>query len=105
MNSWDFIIKKMDGSGPPLKKQIIRKNNPKLSKTTTDSKTQDIQVYSSDFFDINIHGYRLVKGSLMYRTPDGKLLPATGVDSFGPFKDPPKTWGFKPFPAAPHRRQ
>jgi hypothetical protein len=31
-------------------------------------------------------GYVLVKGELKYRTPDNVLHPATGVDSFGPFK-------------------
>lgn len=88
MSAWQAIIKKMDGSGPPLKRQIIRKKPQPIVKVIPS--TQDTNTIYSDYFDINIHGYRLVKGSLMYKTPDGRLLAATGVDEFGPFKDPPR---------------
>jgi hypothetical protein len=40
-------------------------------------------------FDPWKHGYFRVKNKLMYKAPDGRYYPATGVDSFGPFPDKP----------------
>lgn len=37
-----------------------------------------------DGFDIRAHGYWRTKAGLVYRCPDGRELPATGVDAFWP---------------------
>ena len=43
------------------------------------------QEQSEDGFDIRVHGYWLTRSrGLVYRCPDGRELPATGVDAFGP---------------------
>jgi hypothetical protein len=36
-------------------------------------------------FDIRVHGYWRTKRGLILRCPDGRELPATGVDAFGAF--------------------
>lgn len=79
MTDWKMLMKKMDGSGPPLGKR--RKLN--------DAKAKESTYEPSDFFDVTRHGYYRVKGQLMYRFPDGSLHPATGVDEFGPFDEAP----------------
>lgn len=90
---WHGIIKKMDGKGPPIKKQ--RLTNPSMSKKLSDMHKPDTASALFDvilpYFDIQHHGYFLCKGELYYKQPDGKRLKATGVDSFPDrFPDPPK---------------
>ena len=46
-----------------------------------------IESWKLPYFDIYKHGYRMVRGQLVYRKPDGTQVPATGVDCFGPFPD------------------
>lgn len=94
---WNRILSKMDGKGPPLKRACTRKP-VSVQKKQPIGETED---FTSDFFDINKHGYRWIRGALVYKTPAGETLPATGVDSFGPFRDAPKTnfWQTK-FPAS-----
>jgi hypothetical protein len=92
---WHGLIKKMDGKGPPIKKQ--RLTNPNMSKKLCDinkpssNSNQNLFDVILPYFDIQHHGYFLCKGELYYKQPDGKRLKATGVDSFPDiFPDPPK---------------
>lgn len=38
---------------------------------------------ADDGFDIRVHGYWLTREGLVFKCPDGRRLPATGVDAFG----------------------
>ena len=88
---WGELMEKMDGMGPPLKRVVTRKPSNKLKSPT--NVTDDIfNQAPTEFFDPDHHGYRLHRGNLVYKTPDGRVLPATGVDEFGPFKDAPRQY-------------
>lgn len=87
---WPTLLQKMDAKGPPIKKVIIRK--PKVEKKETKAKPLPPWMnyfIPPDCFDINKHGYWMRGRDLIYKTPDGQTFPATGCDTFGPFKDPP----------------
>jgi hypothetical protein len=68
---------------PPLK----AKPAPGKTKTKTQTVAAASEGWRLPYFDIYKHGYRMVRGQLVYRKPDGTQVPATGVDSFGPFPD------------------
>ena len=87
MSDWKSLMKKMDGSGPPL-------GSNKRRKVENNNNNNHVNEPCA-FFDQYRHGYYRVKGQLMYRFPDGSVHPATGVDEFGPFPDAPfitNTW-------------
>ena len=88
MSDWKGLLVRMDGAGPPLKKACIKKKAPLVKQAPLQLQPG----FKEDYFAIHKHGYYLVKGQLMYRTPHGEYLPATGVDEFGPFKDPPRDY-------------
>jgi len=101
---WKSLINKLDGNGPPLKKQ--RLTNPNMSKKLVPYQNFESNMNNNKgmfdvilpYFDIQHHGYFMNKGELFYKQPDGKRLKATGVDSFPDiFPDPPKhytsMWG------------
>lgn len=78
--NWNTIMKKMDCTGPPLKKGRVKVQKP--------IQPPPYQYYEvpAGYFDPYKHGYCFLKSELMYKTPDGVLHKATGVDEFGPFK-------------------
>jgi hypothetical protein len=93
--TWNAIMCKMDGSGPPIKKQRIISASSKLL-TAKQAKTnatptqrpwwQDYDI-PDGYFDPSKHGYFMSKhDGLVYKMPDGRRVPATGVDEFGPFE-------------------
>lgn len=104
-HSWTSLLAKMDASGPPLKKfQRARKPSSTAPTKTQDTRKEflDLSVLGIDtycyptrhndikpYFDGYKHGYYRIKNRLMYKTPDGMYIPATGVDSFGPWPDKP----------------
>ena len=85
--SWDDLMKKLDGDCLAPKPKAVKKNSTGKPSTTTTT-TPDFS--HTDFFDVTKHGYFLRNGALIFRMPDGTFVPATGVDSFGPFKDAPR---------------
>ena len=82
-NNWSGVLKKLDASGPPLKK-----GKPKAAAKLPPVPYGYMEV-PAGYFDPYQHGYCLLKSELMYKTPDGVLHKATGVDTFGPFKTMP----------------
>lgn len=97
--TWPVLLQQMDAKGPPIKKVITRK--PKLEKKEVKAKPLPpwLDYFTPpDCFDINKHGYWMRGRDLIYKTPDGQTFPATGCDTFGPFKDAPlRQWNnFKP---------
>jgi hypothetical protein len=102
--NWSGVMTRLDGKGPPLKKHCRQMNKKKAVDVAPapNKKNRNDDIYANDpfiypsrhinilpYFDGYKHGYYKVKNKLMYKTPDGLFLPATGVDEFGPFRDKP----------------
>jgi len=83
--AWAGLMSKMKPDAPKKAKQPKGKNNKdtkKDEKKPANEKWRDIQ---ADGFDPAVHGYwRTKDGGMVYKHPDGRVTPATGVDAFQP---------------------
>ena len=80
---WTHLLSVMKSDGElvrPKKRQATAKPAP----SAPDWRVVPIP---EGYFDISKHGYWRSRGQLVYKTPDGRTLPATGVDNFGPFPE------------------
>lgn len=99
--TWSNLMVRMKPDAPKgALKKVPRKKEPTPKKVYSDGSTESQKrewlprdewlaqrkktEQGDDGFDIRVHGYWLTKNrGLVYRCPDGRELPATGVDAFG----------------------
>jgi hypothetical protein len=87
-NKWSHIMGKLDAKGP-CKKTLAKKK--KEVKPSVPKPWMTFFNVPEGCFDGYKHGYfkRVGDSKLYYRTPSNEVFEATGVDNFGPFRDPP----------------
>lgn len=89
--SWGELMQKLDGDSLAPKPKAVRKvNGGKPVTTPITAKPTWPPPVPEGCFDVYKHGYYLRNGALIFKMPDGTSAPATGVDSFGPFREAPR---------------